>query len=131
VRVPTASWATGLDYAPIQELTLTAEGFGRYLLGALPPETDSRFGTGDDFATAAGVRFAPTQGKLSNLSLQVGATYSIKRKDWRVLPRVSYQLLSDLRLAIGASFLGGPKNSYGGAYDENDHVFFRVDWLAF
>ncbi len=126
-RLATVSWAGGFDYTPIQEITITAEGFGRYLLGALPPEEDSRFGTGEDFIAAGGVRYVPQNGKLS---VQVGGTYSIKRKDYRVQPRVGYQIMPELLLSVGASLLGGPENSYGGAYGENDHVFFRFDWLA-
>jgi hypothetical protein len=126
-RLPTVSAAAGFDYTPIQDLTITVEGFGRFLLRPLPDEEDSRFGTGEDVVTAAAARYAPQGGKLS---VQVGGTYSILRRDFRLQPRLTYQVLPALSMAVGGSVMGGPANSYGGAYGENDHVFLRFDWLA-
>ena len=128
VRLPVVSAVAGVDYSPSNQLTVSAEGFARQIIGRVPTGVETDFFTGNDTVIAGGIRYAPT---FINLRLQVAGSYSTLRRDYRLSPRLDYQISPRFSLGMGATILGGPsENTFGGVYGDNDHVFAVLNVLA-
>jgi hypothetical protein len=127
VRLPTVTGAGGFDYRISDTMNFTFEAFGRYLLGGLPPGTQASFSTGEDFVTGGLYRYTTPKGALT---FQLGGAYSILRRDYRILPRIEWQVVPSFSISVGALVLNGPANTFGGVHKDADHAFLMFRWRA-
>lgn len=64
----------------------------------------------------------------SRLELELRYLYNFTREDYYLNPTASLKYWSNLTLQLGAEFEGGPDNSTLGIYDNNDEVYFVVQY---
>jgi len=127
-QVRTVSWSAGIDHRPTDALRLTAEGYGRFALDAAPPNDSFSKYNGTDSSVAALVGYSP-EGSI--FEVDVTATYSIMRKNWLTAFEVRAEISDDHLISVGGVLLDGAGGQNGGgAFGDNDSLFFRYRWKA-
>ena len=124
VRSPALAWVFGFDFNPTEALQLTLEGGGR----AVEPIVGERYQAigGDEAAIAGAFRIAPPD---SGFQAQLTGRYSFFHEDWAVSPSVQFRPWPPHAFSIGALFLAGPPNTFGGVLQTNDFIYLRYELL--
>lgn len=134
ITLPWLNAVLGAEYVRGEDLQITAELFALTILdipsnqrllyfeAMTPPPSSGPEGrrTISVPGAAAAVRYALLDG---DLALQLAVAHTFTRGDWVLLPRVAWRVAAGHELSLGAVWIEGHSDGYGGVYGNTDQVF--------
>jgi hypothetical protein len=140
VTNPWLNAVIGLEYLAGDDLQIIVESFtltlfdlhSNYRLALFEPRApppSSTTGLGRRTIALPGmagvIRYSVLEG---DLRLELAGVTTLTRGDILIVPSVQYRFDDANALIVGATYITGKSDSYGGAYTSNDQVFIKYQW---